>query len=166
MSHIAIENGSRSPRSSKKQDSLSPFNNLNNSVFQGQTSSGVRDSASPPIIKLNRNSQHMIHHDPYQPKTSLSKHVTKLNNSIYTKGRMLKTEEETDFFEHKFPFKTGLHLNNDSINRQIVHLNIRSPHEFSGVDTKMAFDFAYRDRKKYEQKLSGASPMQSIASDQ
>ena len=134
------------------------------SGFHGLTKH--RDSASPPIIKLNRNSQHMVQHDPYQPKTSLGKHVTQLNNSFYTKGKMLKTEEDAEFFEHKFPFKTGLHLNNDSINRQTVHLNVRSPNEFSGVDTKTVFDFAYRDRKNYELNLAGGSPMKSIASDQ
>ena len=126
-------------------------------------------SISPrsPMIKLNRNSQqHMMPRDPYQPKTSLRKHVTQLNNSFYAKGKMLKTEEDADYFEHKFPFKTGLHLNNDSINRQTVHLNVRSPNEFSGVDTKTVFDFAYRDRKNYELNLAGGSPMKSIASDQ
>ena len=103
--------------------------------------------------------------DPYKRRSGLNKHVTQLNNSFYTRGKMLKTEEDVDYFEHKFPFKTGLHLNHDSINKQTVHLNVRSPHEFSGVDTKMVFDFAYRERKNYEQKLSGGSPMQSIGSE-
>ena len=156
-----LNNGSRSPRSSKKQDSMSPFQGSTIRCFNGQN-----NSASPPIFKLNRNSLHMLPKDPNQRTNSPSKRVTQLNNSFYTKGNILKTEEDADYFEHKFPFKTSLHLNNDSINKQTVHLNIRSPQEFSGIDTKTVFDFAYRDRKNYELNLSGGSPMKSIASDQ
>ena len=48
-----------------------------------------------------------------------------------------------------------------SVNEQKVHLNVRRPTEFN-IETKVAFDLAYKQKLQYEKKATAGSPNQSL----
>ena len=91
--------------------------------------------------------------------------LSHFQNSIYARSKNLGTEEEIDFFEHKFPFKSSVQTNPNSINSQQVHINVRRPLEINAqIDAKIAFDQQYKEQVKHNQNIVNSALQSQQAS--